>query len=54
MAQALQKLLQADRRGTVHNVVTSTGAGSAVSGSGPATVTNTWGSAPPQEPRQQP
>jgi hypothetical protein len=41
-------------QGTTQNVVTATGAGSAASGSGPATVTNTWGGTAPPEPRQQP
>jgi hypothetical protein len=53
LAQALQDLLQGSQRGAVQNVVTSTGAGSAVSGSGNSTVTNTWG-ATPQESRKQP
>jgi hypothetical protein len=49
----LQKEVDA-KRGSTSISITSSGVGSAISGTGSATVTNTWGSAPPQEPRQQP
>lgn len=48
----LQKEVQA-KHDAIYNV-SATGAGSAVSGSGNPTVTNTWGGAQPREPRPQP